>query len=223
MSFWRQGTANPKRKFRFMVTINGAGWGSGVGGAGELWYAKSCTAPSVEVTAVEHMFSDHVFNFPGRAKWGDVEMVLVDPAGGGTGPGSDPAPNTVSNFNAVLTLLTLFISLKTFFIAKSKLFFFPAHLDEKIPGAPLRSFISNPESSDKQIKLVFFEKYEALINEFSLKVFPVSSGDKILNSLKECLTIFFGKSSHISLYFPMLFVPINISVIFSIIRLVFFF
>ena len=103
MSFWRQGTANPKRKFRFMVTINGAGWGSGVGGAGELWYAKSCTAPSVEVTAVEHMFSDHVFNFPGRAKWGDVEMVLVDPAGGGTGPGSDPAPNTVSNFNAVLT------------------------------------------------------------------------------------------------------------------------
>ena len=36
--------------------------------------------------------------------------------------------------------------------------------------------ISNPESSDKQTKFVFFEKYEALINEFSSKLFPVSSG-----------------------------------------------
>lgn len=87
-----------------MVTIGGAGWAGG----SELWYAKSVTAPSVEVTAVEHMFSDHVFNFPGRAKWGDVEMVLVDPAGGGTGgssggTGSDKEPNTVSNFCAVLS------------------------------------------------------------------------------------------------------------------------
>ena len=56
------------------------------------------------------MFSDHVFNFPGRTKWGDVEMVLVDPAGGGTGgdsggAGADSAPsgpNTVANFSAVL-------------------------------------------------------------------------------------------------------------------------
>lgn len=103
MSFWKQGSSNPKRKFRFMVTLAGAGWEGGA----QLWYAKSCTAPSVEVSAVEHMFSDHVFNFPGRAKWGDVEMVLVDPAGGGSGgeSGSGGAAgdaNTVSNFSAVL-------------------------------------------------------------------------------------------------------------------------
>ena len=104
MSFWRQGSSNPKRKFRFMVTLTANAWDGG----SELWYAKSCTAPSVEVTAVEHMFSDHVFNFPGRAKWGDVEMVLVDPAGAGSGGDSGYAgalepPNTVSNMSAVLT------------------------------------------------------------------------------------------------------------------------
>ena len=101
MSFWNLGTSNPKRKFRFKVYIGGANWDGGT-----LWYAKSCTAPSVEVSAVEHMFSDHVFNFPGRAKWGDVEMVLVDPAGGGATAlegGASASPNTVANFANVLT------------------------------------------------------------------------------------------------------------------------
>ena len=100
MSFWSLNTANPKRKFRFRVSLQHPAWDGA-----ELWYAKSCTAPSVEVTSVEHMFSDHVFNFPGRAKWGDVSMMLVDPAGGGSGGtigGADDTPNVVANFNAVL-------------------------------------------------------------------------------------------------------------------------
>ena len=97
MSFWTSKGSNPKRKFRFMVTIGGAGWS----GDTEIWYAKSCTAPSVEVSSVEHMFSDHVFNFPGKAKWGDVEMVLVDPAGGGLEAAEDTT-NTVRNFNELL-------------------------------------------------------------------------------------------------------------------------
>jgi len=101
MAFWKMNNANPKRKFRFRIVVTHPDW-SGP----ELWYAKSCTAPSVEVSSVEHMFSDHVFNFPGRAKWNDIEMVLVDPAGSQAAFGSDTAaaeePNTVSNFNKVL-------------------------------------------------------------------------------------------------------------------------
>ena len=101
MAFWKMNNSNPKRKFRFKVTITGAGWTGS-----ELWYAKSCTAPSVEVSSVEHMFSDHVFNFPGRAKWGDIEMVLVDPAGSqaaaASGTAAAETPNTVANFNALL-------------------------------------------------------------------------------------------------------------------------
>lgn len=97
MSFWNQQGANPKRKFRFRIEIVQAGmWG----GDPQIWYAKTCTAPSVEVSSVEHMWSDHVFNFPGRAKWGDVEMTLVDPGGdaGATITGND----TVDNFNKLL-------------------------------------------------------------------------------------------------------------------------
>ena len=97
MSFWNQAGANPKRKFRFKIGIAHADWQGG----STIWYAKTCTAPSVEVSSVEHMFSDHVFNFPGRAKWGDVTMMLVDPAGGGAGAATAD-PNTVKNFNELL-------------------------------------------------------------------------------------------------------------------------
>ena len=97
MSFWVQGSSNPKRKFRFRIDISSTNWDGGA----QIWYAKSCTAPAAEVTSVEHMFSDHVFNFPGRAKWGDVEMVLVDPAG--EAGITDATPHTVANFNELLT------------------------------------------------------------------------------------------------------------------------
>ncbi len=97
MSFWVQGSSNPKRKFRFRIEISSTNWDGGA----QIWYAKTCTAPAAEVSSVEHMFSDHVFNFPGRAKWSDVEMVLVDPAGS---PGiTDSTPHTVANFNELLT------------------------------------------------------------------------------------------------------------------------
>ena len=97
MSFWIDKTANPKRKYRFRIEIAIAGaWR----GDPIIWYAKSCTAPSAEVSSVEHMFSDHVFNFPGRAKWGDVEMVLVDPEGE---VGSTANNSPVENFSLLLT------------------------------------------------------------------------------------------------------------------------
>ena len=102
MSFWNLGTANPKRKFRFEIQLSGGPYGVEGGSPTAIWYAKSCTAPSVEISSVEHMWSDHVFNFPGRAKWGDVEMVLVDPSGGGGDTSGDMAPSPVSDFLSVL-------------------------------------------------------------------------------------------------------------------------
>lgn len=97
MSFWVQGSSNPKRKFRFRIEISSTNWDGGA----QIWYAKTCTAPAAEVSSVEHMFSDHVFNFPGRTKWSDVEMVLVDPAG--APKVTDATPHTVANFNELLT------------------------------------------------------------------------------------------------------------------------
>jgi len=72
MSFWTTGEAEPKRKFRFRVQIFGGGI---------AWYVKSITAPSFEISTIEHHFSDHVFHYPGKIKWNDVEVTLIDPAG----------------------------------------------------------------------------------------------------------------------------------------------
>ena len=90
----------------------------------------------------------------------------------------------------------------------------PAHLAEKIPGFLSRQSISKPESSAIQISLVFFEKNFAFNNEFSLKDFPFSTGLLSLKSDVEWISIDLGSKSLISLNFPLLFVPINILVIF---------
>ena len=70
--FWTDVSAEPKRKFRFKVII----FSDSV-----AWYAKSITAPSFEISSVEHHFSDHVFNYPGKVKWNDVSVTLIDPGG----------------------------------------------------------------------------------------------------------------------------------------------
>ena len=57
-----------------------------------------------------------------------------------------------------------------------------------------------------------------LIKEFSSKVFPVSLGVLILNSFGEYFSMSFGNKSQISLYFPSLFVPIKIFLIFVILH-----
>ncbi len=71
MAFWNSPNADPKRKYRFKLTMFNE----------VAWYVKSVGAPSYEVSTVEHAFSDHTFYFPGKIKWSDMEVTLVDPAG----------------------------------------------------------------------------------------------------------------------------------------------
>ena len=63
-----------------------------------------------------------------------------------------------------------------------KFLFFPDQSAEYTPGALSKISISIPESSDKQILLVFFEKYFAFNREFCVNVVPVSIGLGILKS-----------------------------------------
>jgi len=72
MAFWTDKNTEPKRKFRFRVQI----FTQSI-----AWYCKSITAPSFEISSIEHHFSDHVFHYPGKIKWNDVEVTLIDPAG----------------------------------------------------------------------------------------------------------------------------------------------
>ena len=72
MAFWTSPDEEPKRKFRFRVRI----FNQSV-----AWYCKSIGAPSFEMSSIEHHFSDHVFHYPGKIKWNDVTVTLIDPGG----------------------------------------------------------------------------------------------------------------------------------------------
>ena len=76
MSFWKQGSSNPKRKFRFTVEFQGI---QAQQGGAALWYAKTVSKPSFTVNAAEHKYLNHTFFYPGAVTWQDVSLTLVDP------------------------------------------------------------------------------------------------------------------------------------------------
>lgn len=73
MAFWSQNDVEPKRNFRFKVEITGLEANS------VLWWAKTVTTPSFDVSETEHNFLDNKYYFPGRVSWNEVSLTLVDP------------------------------------------------------------------------------------------------------------------------------------------------
>lgn len=90
MAFWTEGygvgTKDPKRKFRFKVSIGS------IDNNGCVWWAKTVTKPNYEISESEHTFLTHKFYYPGRVTWGEIEMALVDPVN----------PSAVANLNAMI-------------------------------------------------------------------------------------------------------------------------
>jgi len=80
MPFWTTSHSDnaaindPKRKFRFIVTL-----GNISEDAGQAWYAKTATKPSFTIATTEHKYLNHTFYYPGSVTWNDVEITLVDP------------------------------------------------------------------------------------------------------------------------------------------------
>ncbi len=71
--FWTSAQqADPKRKFRFLVTI-----GSMPDGA--TWYSKSVEKPKITINNESHKFLNHTFYYPGGITWNPVTVTLVDP------------------------------------------------------------------------------------------------------------------------------------------------
>jgi hypothetical protein len=67
MAFWSNKENEPLRKFRFMVTFGE-----------ELWYAKSVTKPSFDVSTSEYQLINHKIKYPGIVTWNDIDIVIVD-------------------------------------------------------------------------------------------------------------------------------------------------
>ena len=71
-NFWTSPNRDPKRNYRFTISIAGLE-------SGGIWYAKSATKPKFTVTNTEHNYINHTFHYPGRVVWEPVTITVVDP------------------------------------------------------------------------------------------------------------------------------------------------
>lgn len=69
MSFWSSPDLEPLRKFRFQIQI---------GNSEVMWWAKSVTQPSPDVSMGEYQLINHKIKYPGIVTWNDVDITMVD-------------------------------------------------------------------------------------------------------------------------------------------------
>jgi hypothetical protein len=73
MNFWSSKDLEPKRQFRFIVSLQPGAEKT------ELRFAcKTADRPSYTIGETEHRFFNHTFYYPGRMNWNTVGMTLVD-------------------------------------------------------------------------------------------------------------------------------------------------
>jgi hypothetical protein len=80
MTFWNDQNFEPKRVFRWKVSLLTATPGA-AGGAGTnvpAFYAKKITKPVLTVEEAEHKYLNKSFYFPGHLKWDPVTVTLID-------------------------------------------------------------------------------------------------------------------------------------------------
>tara|TARA_Y100000593_G_C4256784_1_gene310047 strand:+ start:373 stop:963 length:591 start_codon:yes stop_codon:yes gene_type:complete len=69
-NFWHNAAVEPKRNFRFELTI--------AEDPNLIWLVKTVEKPKLNVSSVPHKFINHTFNYPGRVVWNPVAITLVD-------------------------------------------------------------------------------------------------------------------------------------------------
>ena len=69
MAFWIERDNEPLRKFRFKIQV---------GEDSVMWWAKSVTQPSPDVSMSEHQLINHKIKYPGIVTWNDIDINIVD-------------------------------------------------------------------------------------------------------------------------------------------------
>jgi hypothetical protein len=85
--FWTDATLEPKRGYRFLVTLGNMP-------AGATYYVKSVSKPGLKISAKEHMYLGHKFHYPGLVTWdpNPITIKLVDPV----------SPDASQNLSAII-------------------------------------------------------------------------------------------------------------------------
>ena len=70
MAFWNDKIVEPKRKFRWLLSVGGVPY----------YTIKKVNRPTYEIAEAEHKFINHTFYFPGRVTYNTVSFTIVDTA-----------------------------------------------------------------------------------------------------------------------------------------------
>ena len=70
---------DPKRNFRFYITITGIN--SESNGGPMIWYAKDVQKPTFTLAEASHEYLNHTYYYPGKITWNAVDIKMVDPGG----------------------------------------------------------------------------------------------------------------------------------------------
>ena len=70
MPFWSDVNLEPKRKFRWLISIPNM--------QDISFFAKTVTRPSWVLGNHPHKFINHTFNYPARVEWSPIDMTFVD-------------------------------------------------------------------------------------------------------------------------------------------------
>ena len=67
--FWADSTLEPKRKHRWLLTIQGI----------PAFVVKMVKKPTININKVTHEYYGHSFYYPGKTSWDPIDITLVDP------------------------------------------------------------------------------------------------------------------------------------------------
>ena len=70
-NFWNNPSVEPKRNFRFLLSISAF--------PDATWLVKTAERPKANVSSVPHQYINHTFNYPGRLVWNPISITMVDP------------------------------------------------------------------------------------------------------------------------------------------------
>jgi len=76
MTFWKSVDVEPKRSFRFLLDL-------GADGTSHLasYFIKAVKKPNFTMDATQEVkYIGHTFKYPGRVKWEDITVTIIDPA-----------------------------------------------------------------------------------------------------------------------------------------------
>ena len=74
MTFWTDATLEPKRNYKFLLSIPGVNAGVGI----PDYLVKNVSKPSFDIGTTQHDFLNHKFYYPGKTTWNPITMVIVD-------------------------------------------------------------------------------------------------------------------------------------------------